>query len=134
MVIKPIQPHLKQLCKQLGSESSIALWDLEYVITRDFDNGFSVEIPGLTSGSTKKPAQIYLWDLRDDSIHQYGYRSGGYIAAKFIIPQDELADGVEWIRNVTEALLGPDPHCVTQVLIGESKPGWDVPIMPSLKT
>ena len=70
MVIKPIQPHLKQLCKQLGSEYRIALWDLEYVITRDFDNGFSVEISGLNSRSTKKPAQIYLWDLRDDSIHQ----------------------------------------------------------------
>ena len=134
MEIKRIQPHLKQLCKQLGSEYKIVLWDLEYVISRDFDNGFSVEISGLNSRSTKKPAQIFLWDLRDDSIHQYGYRNGGYIAAKFIIPQVELADGVEWIRDVTGALLGPDPHCVTRVLIGESKPGWDVSIMPSLKT
>ena len=134
MVIKPIQPHLKQLCKQLGSEYRIALWDLEYVITRDFDNGFSVEISGLNSRSTKKPAQIYLWDLRDDSIHQYGYRSGGYIAAKFIIPQDELAYGVEWIHDITVALLGTDSRCVTRVLFGKNKPGWDVPILPSLKT
>lgn len=118
--------HLKQLCKQLSPEYRIVLWDLEHVITRDFDNGFSVEISGLNSRSTKNPAQIYLRDLRDDSINQYGYRNGGYIAAKFIIPQDELADGVEWIRDVTEALLGPDPRCVTQILIGEIKPGWDV--------
>lgn len=76
MVIKRIQPHLKRLCKQLGSEYRIVLWDLEYVITRDFDNGFSVEISGLNSSSTKNPAQIYLWDLRDDSINQYGYRNG----------------------------------------------------------
>ena len=60
MEIKRIQPHLKQLCKQLGSEYKIVLWDLEYVISRDFDNGFSVEISGLNSRSTKKPAQIYL--------------------------------------------------------------------------
>lgn len=134
MIIKRIQPHLKRLCKQLGSEYRIVLWDLEYVIARDFDNGFSVEISGLNSSSTKNPAQIYLWDLRDDSINQYGYRNGGYIAAKFIIPQDELADGVEWIHDVTEALLGTDPRCVTRILFGESKPGWDVPILPSLKT
>lgn len=126
--------HLKQLCKQLSPEYRIVLWDLEHVITRDFDNGFSVEISGFNSRSTKNPAQIYLRDLRDDSINQYGYRNGGYIAAKFIIPQDELADGVEWIRDVTEALLGPDPRCVTRILIGEIKPGWDVSIMPSLKT
>lgn len=118
--------HLKQLCKQLSPEYRIVLWDLEHVITRDFDNGFSVEISGLNSRSTKNPTQIYLRDLRDDSINQYGYRNGGYIAAKFIIPQDELADGMEWIRDVTEALLGPDPRCVTQILIGEIKPGWDV--------
>ena len=134
MEIKRIQPHLKQLCKQLGPEYRIVLWDLEYVITRDFDNGFSVEISGFNSRSMKNPAQIFLWDLRDDSIHQYGYRNNGYIAAKFIIPQDELADGVAWIYDITEALLGPDPRCVTRVLFGESKPGWDVPIMPSLKT
>ena len=126
--------HLKQLCKQLSPEYRIVLWDLEHVITRDFDNGFFVEISGFNSRSTKNPAQIYLRDLRDDSINQYGYRNGGYIAAKFIIPQDELADGVEWIRDVTEALLGPDPRCVTRILIGEIKPGWDVSIMPSLKT
>ena len=134
MEIKRIQPHLKQLCKQLGSEYKIVLWDLEYVISRDFDNGFSVEISGLNSRSTKKPAQIYLWDLRNESINQYGYRNNGYIAAKFIIPQDELADEVAWIYDITEALLGPDPRCVTRVLFGKSKPGWDVPIMPSLKT
>ena len=134
MIIKPIQSHLKQLCKQLGSEYRSVLWDLEYVITRDFDNGFSVEISGLNSRSTKKPAQIYLWDLRDDSINQYGYRNGGYIAAKFIIPQDELAYGVEWIHDITVALLGTDSRCVTRVLFGKNKPGWDVPILPSLKT
>ena len=98
------------------------LWDLEYVITRDFDNGFSVEIAGLNSRSMKNPAQIYLWDLRDDDYGPYGYRNPAYIAAKFIIPQDELADGVEWIHDVTEALLGPDPRYVTRTLFGESKP------------
>ena len=134
MEIKRIQPHLKQLCKQLGSEYKIVLWDLEYVISRDFDNGFSVEISGLNSRSTKKPAQIYLWDLRNESINQYGYRNGGYIAAKFIIPQDDLSAGVEWIHDITVALLDPDPSCLMQVMFDECKDGWDVPIMPSLKT
>ena len=58
MVIKPIQPHLKQLCKQLGSEYRIVLWDLEYVITRDLITDSPWRFPGSIAAARKSPLRF----------------------------------------------------------------------------
>ena len=53
--------HIKQLCEELGPLYSVQTIDWEYVIYRDFGNGFDVEVCGMDTGGSRKLANIYLW-------------------------------------------------------------------------
>lgn len=61
MIVQEPVPHLKELCKKLGSQYSIKVIDLEPVIYRDFHNGYEVEVSGLNQSSDTARATIYLW-------------------------------------------------------------------------
>lgn len=49
MRMKPLSRHLKSLCRQLGPEYRVTVIDLEYVINRDFGNGYDIEISGVNT-------------------------------------------------------------------------------------
>ncbi len=53
--------HIKQLCEELGPLYSVQTIDREYVIYRDFGNGFDVEICSMDTGGFRKLATLYLW-------------------------------------------------------------------------
>lgn len=61
MKMKPLSRHLKSLRRQLGSEYRVTVIDLEYVINRDFGNGYDIEISGVNTSRTDATATIYLW-------------------------------------------------------------------------
>lgn len=52
---------LRTLQKELGSQYSIRVIDLEKCLYRDFRNGFNVEISGCNTIRAKMKATLYLW-------------------------------------------------------------------------
>ena len=52
---------IRALARELGEEYEVKVIDLEWVIHRDFHNGFDVEISGVYTTGKKKKALIFLW-------------------------------------------------------------------------
>ena len=90
MISKPTK-HMQELCKKLGKEYFIDVIDHEYVIYRDFHNGYDVEISGANTTSVWKTVTIYLWK---DKTH----------TVKMIekVPQSNIGDRVEELRFLIE--------------------------------
>lgn len=61
MKIKPATRHIKDLCKFLGDEYEVVIIDFEYVIYRNFGNGYEIEVSGANTNSKNKPVTIFLW-------------------------------------------------------------------------
>ncbi len=61
MRMQPLSPHLRKLCRQLGPDYETTIIDLEYVIRRDFGNGYDLEISGVNTSSLKRKATLYVW-------------------------------------------------------------------------
>lgn len=76
--------HIKQLCEELGPLYSVQTIDWEYVIYRDFGNGFDVEVCGMDTGGSRKLANIYLW-FQKTRIAKTIYR----------VHQGEISDRIE---------------------------------------
>ena len=51
MKIKPATRHIKDLCKFLGDEYEVVINDFEYVIYRNFGNGYEIEVSGANTNS-----------------------------------------------------------------------------------
>lgn len=65
-----LSKHILQLCEELGPLYSIQAIDWEYVIYRDFGNGFDVEVCGMDTGSANKLATIYLWHQKTRIVNR----------------------------------------------------------------
>lgn len=52
--------HMKELCDELGKEYSIKIIDGEWVIYRDFHNGYDVEISGTNTTNSKNRVTIFF--------------------------------------------------------------------------
>lgn len=61
MRMQSVNPQLRKLCKQLGSDYEITIIDLEHVIRRDLGNGYDLEISGVNTSSLKRKATLYVW-------------------------------------------------------------------------
>lgn len=95
--IRKPTPHMKKLCKALGTEYRIRVFDLERVIYRDFGNGYDVEISNVNTTSQRKKAVIYLWKEKNRII-------------KIIkdVPQDDIGMWVERLHTLTLSLKDTD--------------------------
>ncbi|MDE5860847.1 MAG: hypothetical protein K2H28_01485 [Ruminococcus sp.] len=60
MEIKAPTEGLKAICKKLGNQYSIRLFDLEQIIYRNFGNGYDVEVSGLNHNNKTFNATIYV--------------------------------------------------------------------------
>lgn len=85
-----VTKHLKELCNELGKEYSIEIIDGEWVIYRDFHNGYDVEISGANTTSSKKRVTIFLWK---DKTHTVKTISD--------VSQSNIGDRVEELRYLT---------------------------------
>ena len=83
--------HMKELCEELGKEYAIKIIDCEWVIYRDFDNGFDVEISGVDTTSPRKRATIYLWKDKTRIVKTITD-----------IAQGNIGDRVEELKYITE--------------------------------
>lgn len=66
--IKEPTKGIKNICKQLGNEYCIRLFDFEQVIYRDFGNGYDVEVSGLNHNRKTFKATIYVWNAEKNHI------------------------------------------------------------------
>lgn len=64
-VVKSPTKKLKEICKKLGSEYAVRLFDLEQVIYRDFGNGYDLEISGLNNNKKEFNATIFVWHSQE---------------------------------------------------------------------
>jgi hypothetical protein len=97
MRIKPPSRHLKSLCRQLGPEYKITVIDLEYVINRDFGNGYDIEVSGVNTSRMNASATIYLWKDKRRII-------------KIIdgVRQQDIAKWSEWLREKSQSITPED--------------------------
>lgn len=80
--------NMDRLCRELGSQYSVKVIDMEPVIYRDFLNGYDVEISGLYQKSKRARSNVYLWkDGRQIVRTLYG------------VEQAELGQKVEELRQ-----------------------------------
>ena len=88
MRIKPPSRHLKSLCRQLGPEYRVTVIDLEYVINRDFGNGYDIEVSGVNTSKADATATIYLWKDKRRIV-------------KIVdgVPQQDIGKWSEWLRE-----------------------------------
>lgn len=83
--------HIKELCKELGKDYSVEIIDKEWVIYRDFHNGYEVEISCVNTTSLRKPATIHLWKEKTYTIKTIEN-----------VPQSNIGDRVEELRYLTD--------------------------------
>ncbi len=88
MRIQSLSRHLKSLCKELGPEYRIRILDLEYVIYRDFGNGYDIEVSEVNTTKANALATIYLWKDKNRIVK---------IVKK--IPQQDIGKVTEWLRE-----------------------------------
>lgn len=97
MRMKPLSRHLKSLCRQLGSEYRVAIIDLEYVINRDFGNGYDIEISGVNTSKADATATIYLWKDKKRIVKVVDG-----------VPQQNIGKWSEWLRAKALSLTPED--------------------------
>jgi len=83
--------HITQLCMDPGPFYSVQPIDWEYVIYRDFGNGYDVEVSGMDTGSSRKLATIYLW-----------YQKTRIAKTIYHVHQDEISDRVDELYALTQ--------------------------------
>ena len=111
---KPATPHMKKLCKSLGSEYEINQhFGLERIIYRDFGNGYEIEISGANTSSVKKPVYIYLWDKKKRLD----------VASIARVPQGEISECVDWLHCISKALLDCEP-CEERKILELCRMDW----------
>lgn len=64
---------IKVLCKALGSQYSIKQIDFEYVICRDFDNGFRLVISDVDNSFEDYCVTIAVWNTTKDLMSDCFY-------------------------------------------------------------
>ena len=97
MRMKPLSRHLKLLCRQLGSEYRVTVIDLEYVINRDFGNGYDIEISGVNTSKADATATIYLWKDKKRIVKVVDG-----------VPQQNIGKWSEWLRAKALSLTPED--------------------------
>lgn len=98
MKIKPATRHIKDLCKFLGDEYEVVIIDFEYVIYRNFGNGYEIEVSGANTNSKNKPVTIFLWCTAPMNV----------IAASMVFPRMTLQNALTlctFFRNTTKMPL-----------------------------
>lgn len=81
----------RKLCRSLGPDYEIKLFDLEYVIYRDFHNGFDIEV-SRTAG--KGRCDVYLW-----------FEERGPYLNYHDIPKDGLKEVLDFYEKLVEELV-----------------------------
>ena len=89
---------LRDLCKSLGKNYTIATIDLERVIYRDFGNGFHVEISGVHTSKENKRATLYLW-------HGNSAPACFIVKTVFDVPRGSIGNVAEELRRCSEELI-----------------------------
>lgn len=85
MRMQPVNPQLRKLCRQLGSDYEITIIDLEHVIRRNLGKGYDLEISGVNTSSLKRKATLYVWKDKKhivEKIHRVSRDDIGSIADK----------------------------------------------------
>jgi len=95
--VLPPTKHIKELCKELGSEYCIRPIDQEQVIYRNFGNGYDLEISGMNTSSLRKKAVLYLWKDTNRVVKEVTD-----------VPQTDIGKWAEWLRQKTESWLPED--------------------------
>lgn len=106
MKIKPATPHIKDLCKSLGDEYSVVIIDFEYVIYRDFGNGYEIEVSGANTSSKNKPVTIFLWCTAP-------MRVVGCISD---VPQNDIAECIDFMNIFSEYYKNSTPEAQKKLL------------------
>ena len=97
MRIKSISRHLKSLCRRLGPDYRIKMIDLEYVIHRDFSNGYDIEVSGVNTSKAGATATIYLWKDENRIVKKVTD-----------VPQQDIGIWAEWLRGKAEHFAPAD--------------------------
>ena len=118
MRMKPLSRHLKSLCRQLGPEYRVTVIDLEYVINRDFGNGYDIEISGVNTSKADATATIYLWKDKKRIVKVVDG-----------VPQQNIGKWSEWLRNKAEHFtsedFGKDGYLKNEVRTIKAGDGFD---------
>ncbi len=59
---------IREICKVLGSDYSIRVFDFENVIYRDLGNGYDFEVSKLDNRKKAVEATLYIWDNRKNIV------------------------------------------------------------------
>lgn len=106
MKIKPATRHIKDLCKFLGDEYEVVIIDFEYVIYRNFGNGYEIEVSGANTNSKNKPVTIFLWCTAPMNV--IGCING--------VPQNDIAECIDFMYIFSEYYKDAAPNTQEKLL------------------
>lgn len=106
MKIKPATRHIKDLCKFLGDEYEVVIIDFEYVIYRNFGNGYEIEVSGANTNSKNKPVTIFLWCTAPMNV--IGCING--------VPQNDIAECIDFMYIFSEYYKAATPKAQKKLL------------------
>lgn len=93
----------RDLLKVLGSEYELKVIDLEWVIYRNFNNGFDIEVSGIDSYGSRK-IFIFLWQTK---------KYVRVLADIMYVPLNQIKEYVDWLYQLTLKLQRFDGDTLT---------------------
>ncbi len=66
--IKKPGKKIREICKALGNDYSIKVFDFENVIYRDLGNGYDFEVSKLDNRKKSFDATLYIWNNKNNTI------------------------------------------------------------------
>ena len=106
MKIKSATRHIKDLCKFLGDEYEVVIIDFEYVIYRNFGNGYEIEVSGANTNSKNKPVTIFLWCTAPMNV--IGCING--------VPHNDIAECIDFMYIFSEYYKDAAPKTQEKLL------------------